>query len=123
MKTDYQTYYDAIIENGFDPADYKEQLNKLKNQDNPFFKTAWIDRDSFEMRAIESELIQVAKGIENTENYFRDRAMGRCSWDCSFKDLCLTEKKGGDIKTIIDEYFEYYRAEREEVEEDEERPF
>lgn len=128
MKTDYETYYNAIIDNDFDPADYEKQLLKLKNQDNPFFQTEWCDRDKIELEKIERELMWLAFEIEKTTFPIRTRAMDRCSWDCDYKQLCLVEKKGGDVESVIDEDFEYYedRKKKENQEDDEnteEKPF
>lgn len=128
ITTDYETYYQAIIDNGFDPDDYSDMLTKLEHQDNPFFRSAWIDRDVYEIGNTEKELFQVAIEVQKTTYDIRSRAMGRCSWDCNFQDLCLAEKKGGDVEAIIDEYFEYYKRstdveEEEEEEEQAELPF
>jgi len=109
MKTDYDTYYRAIIDNGFDPIDYEDKLTELKYQDDPFTQFDWINRGSVELQKIEKELIQVTKAIKETIKYtpdIRNRRAGRCGWDCDFKELCLTEKKGGDIQYIIENDFE-----------------
>jgi len=109
MKTDYETYYRAIIDNGFDPDDYGNMLMKLQHQDDPFTQYEWINRGRVELQKIEKELVQVAKAIKETTKYtpdIRNRTAGRCSWDCDFKELCLTEKKGGDIQYIIENDFE-----------------
>lgn len=107
ITTDYQTYYNAILEHDFDPKDYQKMLMKLEHQKSPFFQRGWIDRDDFEITQIGRELQQVAFEIPKTSNDIRTRNTGQCSWDCDYKDLCLTEKKGGDIEAIVDEYFEY----------------
>lgn len=117
IRTDYQTYYDAIIDNGFDPDDYTKMLTKLKNQDNPFFRTEWCDRDKIELKNIEKELIQTANEIDRDFPDIRNRAMDRCSWDCEFEDLCLIEKKGGDVQSIIEENFEYYQDDKKKKKE------
>lgn len=128
MRTDYETYMKAIKDNGFDPDDYQEQLLKLENQDNPFFRTEWCDRNEVELKNIEKELIKVSMEIEKTTNYIRSRAMGRCSWDCPYQNVCLVEKKGGDVKGVIEEGFEYFyhnddKDEDENNDENEEKPF
>jgi len=123
MITDYETYMEAIRENGFDPADYAEQLEKLKNQPNPFFQTEWIKRSQAELKTIEEELIHTAQEIDRVyrgETFpIRNMSSGRCSWDCSYEDLCLCEKRGGNSERIIEEYYEYREDRKEKDEEDE----
>jgi len=117
MTTDYETYYQAIIGNGFDPSDYKKELARLENQPSPFFRTEWIDRDKREIRNIEKELMQIAIEMEKTSFDIRNRMAGRCSWDCNYQDICIAEKKGGDVESLIDEYYEdYYKDDEKEAE-------
>jgi hypothetical protein len=105
MSTDYKTYYQAIIDNGFDPDDYAEKLLELKYQSSPFFQFDWINRGKTELQKIERELIEVVKAMDYTSQHIRNRSTGRCSWDCDYKELCLTEKKGGDTQFIIESDF------------------
>jgi len=123
ITTDYQTYYDAILEYGFDPNDYQKMLLKLKHQKSPFFRREWTDRDEFELREIGRELEQLAVEIPKTTFPIRHRAADRCSWDCEFEDLCLAEKKGGDAEAIIDEYFDVYERDDSEEEETEQNDY
>ncbi|MFW6281961.1 MAG: PD-(D/E)XK nuclease family protein, partial [bacterium] len=96
MATDYETYYQAILDNGFDPKDYEDYLYKLKHQDDKFFQREWIERDSYELKQIENELINLSNIIGNVNLDIRSRNMGQCYWDCPYEQLCLVEKKGGD---------------------------
>ena len=123
MTTDYETYYQAILDNGFDPADYKDYLRKLKYQDNPFFQRGMIDRDIYELNNIQKELISVSNMMNRTNYDIRSRAMGRCSWDCPYQQLCLVDKKGGDVESIIKEHFEYRDGYGQEKQKGSNNPF
>ena len=119
ITTDYETYANAISKHGFDPEDYGDILTKLEHQDSPFFRRGWIDRDSYEIQEIGRELQALAFEIPKTTNDIRSRDTTKCNWDCDYEDLCLTEKKGGDVEAIINEYFEYSDWSDEKVENEE----
>ncbi len=117
IKTDYQTYMEAIKENGFDPSDYQEKLQKLKQQKNPFFQRKSVIRDEWELKNIGNELRQLSVEMGKTNQFIRSRG-GRCDWDCDYKDLCMAEKKGGDVEALIDSEYttreERHKNEQEE---------
>ena len=105
MTTDYKTYYQAILDNSYNPNDYEDYLRRLKSEDDKFFKREWIDRDAYELKNIEKELVAVSNLINHVDKDIRSRNMGQCYWDCPYKQLCLVDKKGGDSQSIIDECF------------------
>jgi hypothetical protein len=118
MTTDYETYYQAILDNGFDPEDYEKYLTRLKHEDDKFFKREWIDRDAYELKNIEKELVAMSNLIEHIDKNIRSRSMGQCSWDCPYQQLCLVDKKGGDSKAVIDEYFTTREQREQQASED-----
>lgn len=108
IETDYETYLQAILENGFDPADYTEQLERLSLIPDPFMRTEWIDRGREHLRNIEEELYWISREVRQSlklGSFTRTRSTGRCGWDCEYKELCLASLKGGDIQGIIEDNF------------------
>jgi len=105
--TDYQTYYNTLVENGLNPKDYKEILDNLK-QINPFFKVEMSFRTETEIENIGRDLAASIKEIilAKEHNLFtRTRSTGRCIWDCAYKNLCIAEYKGEDVTDLINEFF------------------
>jgi hypothetical protein len=104
IDTDYETYRQAIIDNGFDVADYSEMLTHVKENTKPFFTQLNSYRNEHELKVIEKELYDVSKDIRQGR-IFRNQT-SNCSWDCPYRELCVMDMKGADAESYIELNFE-----------------
>lgn len=103
----YESYLEAIEEHGLSPEDYQEQLNVLKERENPFFHREFVPRT-------EGNDDQVWEDVQKTEelrailvknNIFPRNDTKDCAWDCPYAELCLAEFEGHDTEQLfIDKY-------------------
>ena len=100
IDTTYDTYYQAIIDNGFDPADYEDILEHLKGNEINFYRRIYLPtRDSI-IKPIVDDVINTAKEIYYLGETLKTRNLGKdCSF-CSFKQICQVEIMGGDSEFI-----------------------
>lgn len=107
IDTDFATYHAAVVEAGFDPADYGDVLDHIAQNSKPFFER-WAVPKSEERLHQERLNMQavVERHIEPKPFYPRTLDRMRCSWDCEFKELCLLELEGGDIEPLLKDKFE-----------------
>ncbi len=119
IETDYETYMEAILESGFDPSDYQEMLNRLKLEPNRFNQTEWTYRSPEEIKQAGEELYWIAREVREAKYPTRTRSVGRCSWDCPYKSLCICKWKGGDLESLIELDYERKIDETEPKEEEE----
>ena len=103
IDTDYATYLQAIRDNGLDPADYRETLNRLKAEgtDNYFLRVkipsppkAMIENMIIDFKDTIAEMINSEKTGRFTRNMSKD-----CSW-CGMYSLCQAELRGLDSSFI-----------------------
>ena len=103
IDTDYDTYHKAIIDNGLNPSDYQEQLDRLQAEgsDNYFLRVkipappkAMIENMVDDFKATIAEMIFAEKTGRFTRNMSKD-----CSW-CSKYSLCQAELRGLDSSFI-----------------------
>jgi len=111
---DYDTYYNAIIENGLNPEDYLDMLALVSNK--KFYIRRQLPKSSAMVKEVILDLIEIGENILDLKvkqryprNFTRD-----CSWDCEFKDLCISELHGHDIQFIIENEFEEYKKKEKE---------
>lgn len=103
IDTDSYTYMSAIKSHGFEVEDYEEILRHIaRNEHERFFRRIKLPKDPPMLRIMRRELVQSAREIATAErrvSYPRtfDRS---CDW-CDFKNLCIAQLHGGDIKSMI----------------------
>lgn len=121
IDTDVYTYYRTIQEHGFDPDDYSEILRHLAlNETDRFFKRTRLPKDppmiKRMMREAEVSALEAREKEESGEPFVRSFDATKCSWDCSYTQLCIAELYGADISSAIKSGFRK-RGETDEVEE------
>jgi CRISPR/Cas system-associated exonuclease Cas4 (RecB family) len=107
IDTDYLTYLRAIEECGDSPGNYTEILHRLKTQPERFFRRTTMPKDRALTKRTMRDLLQTAAEIEEAEaNNRYPRAVNKtCTWDCDFKDVCITEYFGADPSSLIEANF------------------
>jgi len=121
--TDIATYFEVVKKNGLDINDYKDMIDKLKN--NIFFRRTKIPVSENTLTIIKREIIaslneidSLIKEAQTTNPIFpRTLLKGRCTWDCEFATLCFAELAGMNIEGIIEEQYEQ-RDKRESMSND-----
>ena len=123
IDTDYDTYYQAIIDNGLNPQDYEDILNSLKGNEDKFFIRRKLPKSKHLVSEIVKDIItcglQMKQAIDNpnyryVRNFTRD-----CSWDCEYYNLCYSELMGNDVSQLIELDYEYEETEEWENKEEE----
>lgn len=108
IDTDYLTYASAIKRYGLKPNDYREQLLRLRRLDrsesnHPFFRRTRMPRDKPVTQQMMAELVMTAREIRAAEKraQFPRTPDKACTWDCEFRDPCIIQLQGGDIRDVI----------------------
>lgn len=103
IDTDYQTYLRAVKLAGEDPEDYKDILTRLKAQPDRFFRRTSMPKDRGLTRRTMRDLLDTLAQIKESEskNRFPRTVNKTCTWDCDFKDVCITEYFGADPTSLI----------------------
>lgn len=113
IETDLHTYLEVVRDNHLDPKDYRDVLLMLKNSRNPFFVRERVPKPKAVIEELVKEAVYTANEIER--GYKPIRSIERsCEFQCSYKDICITDLYGGDSAQVIrDKYHireegEYY---------------
>lgn len=109
IDTDIYTYMREIKRHDLDPDDYSEILNHIAtNEETRFFRRTPIPKDQPVLRTTMKELVDTAIEIQRAEREDRyPRSFDHsCKYSCDYKDLCIAELHGADIKSIIQSSFE-----------------
>lgn len=109
IDTDVYTYMRAIRKLDLDPSDYTEILSHIAtNEDSRFFRRTPIPKDPPVVKTTMRELVQTAQEIQEATRRSRfPRSFDTsCKWGCEYKNLCIAELHGADIKSIITADFE-----------------
>lgn len=103
IDTDYHTYLRAVKRAGEDPDDYADILNRLKTQPERFFRRTTMPKDKALTRRTMTDLMDTLAEIKDAElNERFPRTVNKtCTWDCDFKDVCITEYFGADPTSLI----------------------
>lgn len=111
IDTDYSTYMREIKKHELDPAPYEELLHRLKQNSGKFFRRTVMPKDTALTKRTMKDLIQTAQeiGAGVKLNRFPRSVNKGCTWDCEFKDVCMTEYFGGDPTSLIKANFESRR--------------
>lgn len=122
ITTTYNTYLDAIKKHfDFENKDekekvellipYKDFLEELQHQDNPFFKRVKVYKSQAEIEEIGKRLYYEYREMRNPRINIFPNPIRDCDWDCPLKTLCIAENDGGDVESLIKDMFE---SEKEE---------
>lgn len=116
IDTDLYTFYNAIRRHDLDPNDYTEILQRLARQNDRWYRRTKLPKDKPVTRQLMAELTMSAREILRAQktNEFPRTPEKSCKWDCDFRDLCVTELHGGNIRPMIKQGFQT-RQRREEL--------
>lgn len=127
ITTTYDVYLNAIkehhkIEEGNEGSEilapYKEVLDELKNQENPFFKREKVYKSQLEIEEIGKRLYYEYREMRKPKIDIFPNPTRDCIWDCSLRTLCLAQNDGGDVKALIADIFESKGEKGKEKKED-----
>jgi hypothetical protein len=97
MDTDFDTYMGEILKNGFDPADYVDELNRAR--DNTFFMRIKLPSPNKDMvKQVVEEFFDTAQEILDSKKFPRN--MTRDCKSCSYFQVCQAELRGLDSSFI-----------------------
>lgn len=105
MTTPY-LYRQAIVDAGYDEADYAEQLEMLDDWGwSNFFKRTYIERNPNEINEVGLRIYYETMEMSNTNTMFYPNPDGmRCPW-CSFRVPCMALSGGDDFAEILRENY------------------
>jgi len=119
IDTDVLTFYNALVEYGLDPHDFRDVLSRLKKHQT-FFRRERVPKPLKVIETLVKETVLVADEIEKGVKPIRSIERG-CEFMCSYKDLCIVELYGGDAKDVTnrryrkatsDDYYGYHDEEK-----------
>lgn len=98
IDTDYDTYLATILAHGFNPKDYADQLERVKN--NPFYLRRYMPKSQRVIRGLLNELRITALEIEKLKMFpYRNIDKMVCR-GCQYRSLCEAELLGLDSSLI-----------------------
>ena len=100
IDTTVDIYYDAIIENGFDPNDYADVLGSIATK--KFFLREPVVRNPHEIASFGEMLDGEMVDMTNPDLPRYSNKQSDCTWRCSYKSLCLATDDGGDVESLIE---------------------
>jgi RecB family exonuclease len=104
IATDTYTYMSEIRKHGFNPADYADILHIIGvNQKDRFFRRTAIPKDPPMLKSVRQDVLHAAREIRLAENKnrFPRTVDNSCKWSCDFRDICIAELHGGDIRSMV----------------------
>lgn len=113
IDTTYDVYMQAILDNGFDPADYEDILTILKNKPNMFFRREYIYRDPAEIVQQQKQIFEEAVDMLTAQSFYPNPTRD-CCWDCDFKEACSIVQARGDVEPYLELNYEARPDERDE---------
>lgn len=108
IDTDYFTYAREIKRHGLSTEPYEELLGRLRQNSGRFFRRTVMPKDTALTKRTMQDLLDTAEEIEAAGHKGRyPRSVSKnCTWDCEFKDVCITEYFGGDATSLMSANFE-----------------
>lgn len=101
LDTDYQTYMNAILENGLDPQQYSEELQRAKANESSFFHRVTLPKPpKVMMEQVVDDLRNTATEIKYLSDKLKTRTMDRTCAQCSYFTLCHSELRGLDSEFV-----------------------
>lgn len=113
ISCDVYTYYREIQRHGLDLEPHRAFLQKLKAQEDRWFRRTRLPKDNPLTDRLMEELYMTARDIEraaSTGEYPRSVSKD-CTFGCEFKTACQVELMGGDSDSIIQMGFTTKRKE------------
>lgn len=105
IDTTYDIYLKAIEDNGLDPKDYEEVLERLKAQKDKFQYRITLPFSQKATDIIVTDLKSTATEIKHLGHILQDRNLTKdCSW-CDYFSLCQGEMRGHDTDFIIKQQY------------------
>lgn len=119
IATTYDVYFNKLIEYYGDedsiPMDrYEEILEKLDQQENPFFERDKIRKTSYELDEFSNRLYHTYRDMMGNPALYPNPTRD-CSWDCSFQDVCIQQSDGADYERTLDRLYKKRDYERKGV--------
>lgn len=99
IDTTYDVYLQAILDNGFDPADYDEILDILANKKTGFFEREKVHRNQHEIAMAGRMLLLEAIDMLN-DPYIYPNPCRDCKWKCDYLTLCLATNRNDDVEYL-----------------------
>jgi hypothetical protein len=99
IDTDVLTFYNALVEYGLDPRDFRDVLSRLKHHQT-FFRRERQPKPPKVVETLVKETVVVADAIDKGVIPIRSIERG-CEFHCEYKDLCITQLYGGDAKDVM----------------------
>ena len=99
IDTDYNTFYQEIVENGLNPKDYLVELERTKS--NVYYERKYMPKSPRMIEAFIREFATTAYEIEHLQHH-PTRNMGKfsCS-DCEYRNLCEAELMDLDTSFML----------------------
>lgn len=102
IATDWESYKDAIVANGLDPADYEDMKEKL---DTEFVRESRAYRTNLETRRVWDEIALPIIYLMSAERHiYRHMSPFGCT-NCWAKEFCLEELRGRDVSHLLETEF------------------
>jgi hypothetical protein len=117
--TDEKTYLQAVLQHGFDPADYDEVLQNLRDNPRAFFDRIRVTRPPEQLQRFEDDLRETAVDMLNRRNIYRNCDF-TCKRMCPFYQACVIDMKGGDANELLYNQFSVRKDQKTEEPEEEE---
>jgi len=109
ITTDWPTYRQALVDNGLDPEDYREEMSaKLTT---PFFSRATAYRTDEETRALWEEVVVPASHeMRYTRRHFLRNLYALNCQTCWARPWCLEEMRGQDPSWLLNSQLQQVAA-------------
>lgn len=96
----YESYMEAIDENGCNIEDYEDILDELKAQGNPFYHRFFVVRSKGELSTFEKLLEDEVKEMTRQDIVYYPNFGANCAY-CPYHLLCKTLLGAGDVATTM----------------------
>lgn len=105
IDTTYDVYLQAILDNGFNEAEYDKILDFLASKKTDFFERVKIRRNQHEIGMAGRLLLLEAIDMLNAP-YIYPNPTWDCKWKCDYKDLCLAINRNDDVTYLREALFQ-----------------
>lgn len=113
--TDYPTYVRFLKQNGYDPADFQEELRPLRKK-SAFLRRYKYPREKVVTTEIVKDALATVKKLRKPERHIRVITRD-CSRMCSYFNICRAELNGFNTEMMRKQHFTIKEDKHEEVNE------
>lgn len=115
LRCDVYSYYREIKRLGQDPASYAGILNRLKSQQDDWFRRTRLPKDKPLTQRLMDELHMSAREILRAEEKgeYPRTVEKDCVWSCSYLEPCSIELMGGDISNVVKAKYDVKKKEKD----------